>query len=107
MKMIQRPLHNIKLIDYKFIIGFSVFIIIFIALAIPASIRSSILEAISFVFSPQFIEVESSNSLNSTSIQTEQSVQNRYHILNVLKVSLWIMGAILLLGFLFKKSEDE
>ncbi|PGR00756.1 hypothetical protein COA24_12750 [Bacillus cereus] len=99
MKMIERPIYNIKQIDWGAVAWIGVFFIIPMTLWIfPAQAKMGLTEAITYLFSPNFY-TEATVSTNIVA-----SVQNKtYLILNIGKVIIWIWTLIIVLRFLFKK----
>ncbi|MDA2074291.1 hypothetical protein PDM84_30095 [Bacillus cereus] len=97
--MIERPIYNIKQIDWGAVAWIGVFFIIPMTLWIfPAQAKMGLTEAITYLFSPNFYtEVTVSTNIVA-------SVQNKtYLILNIGKVIIWIWTLIIVLRFLFKK----
>ncbi|MEB8675387.1 hypothetical protein P4H08_19060 [Bacillus cereus] len=99
MKLIERPIYNIKQIDWGAIGWIGVFFIVpMVVWVFPAQARMGLTEAITYLFSPSFYEepTVSTNIVNQMQNKT-------YLLLNIGKVIIWIWTLIIVLRFLFKK----
>lgn len=104
LKLIERPIYNIKMVDYK-----AIFFVIFIMSIMFSFILSmdqlyTIKTAIGYLFSPEFHSLvpDRSSILESEPMMT--SIENRlYGLLNIGKVIVWISTLSWIVYFLFKK----
>ncbi|HDR7001825.1 TPA: hypothetical protein QCW13_005064 [Bacillus cereus] len=102
MSLIERPIHNIKQIDWGAVVWIGVFFVIPMTFWVfPAQARMGLIEAITYLFSLDFY-TEPTVSTNIVS-----GMQNKtYLLLNIGKVILWIWTIIIVLRFLFKKPNE-
>lgn len=109
MRFYARPLYNIKNIDIKALIWVGLWVLFLGAVVIPSQIQIAFLEYVRFLFSFDFIEVESLSSepMSPFSSNLGQSFANRYELLNFSKVIIWILTASVLLVFLFKQPKTN
>lgn len=119
MILIERPVNNIKNlknlreVDIGALAFVSFFTIAFLSLIFGVSAVMGAIESLRFFFSFDFFEVQSVETL--TAVQTsplhtnfdEVSTNNVYRLLNISKVSLWVVTLLFLLYFLFKKPVNE
>lgn len=99
MRLIERPIYNIKQIDWGAVAWIGVFFVIPMTLWVfPAQARMGLIEAITYLFSLDFYK-EPTVSTNIVS-----RMQNKtYLLLNIGKVILWVWTIIIVLRFLFKQ----
>ncbi len=107
LNIIERPVQNIKNIDWA-VLGLSLFTMALICLwIIPVEIISGVKFSIGFLFSPEFYELkEISNDPFEPKLLIQQQ-NNLYQMFNIGKIIVWVMTPIMLLLFLFKKPGDS
>lgn len=107
--LLQRPIQNIKNVDFGAIgfVGFFMSLLLF--WVIPVEMLGAVDNAFSFMFSFQMLEPieiqKSSDPLIASSLFEDsrtQSLNQIYTFMNWSKVILWSMTIIFLIRFLFK-----
>lgn len=105
MKFIERPIYNIKNIEWGAIVWVGFWMTLLSAWVIPAEAQMGFVKSIKFLFSTNFYEVKEvsvPNDIIYSTTMLSQGLNNVYKLLNVGKVILWAMTIIMVLAFLFK-----
>ncbi|MGH0736105.1 hypothetical protein ACQVQ3_24475 [Bacillus cereus] len=98
MKIIKRPIQNIKQADWGVVIWMSAWTSLIALWVIPAQAYTSVGESISFLFSLDFYSAPTVSENILTNMQNKTT-----NLLNIGKVVFWFMTMALLFMFLFKK----
>ena len=102
MKLLERPLSNLKSINLKLIAFVGVFMAVILFAAIPKNALGDFGTGLQFMFSPGFYTpVE-----NNTTDLTTKTMNNIYQVMNFAKVIFWSMTFIGVIVFLFRKPAE-
>lgn len=114
MSFFQRPIQNIKQIDYKYVVWMTFWGLFLVFSLIPFAQLMTLGEALRFIFSFDFLPVEemkatvTSRGLSESIFDTHTLVKNRMYLtFNILKVLNWLFLLAFIIGFLFKKPKNE
>ncbi len=106
MKFFERPIFNIKSIEWGAIAWVGFWMILLLAWVLPAEAHLGLSESFKFLLSPTFFEIKEisvSNDIVSTTTMVSQGINNIYKLLNIGKIIFWVMTIIMILSFLFKE----
>ncbi|PHE64166.1 hypothetical protein COF68_04780 [Bacillus toyonensis] len=101
MDFMSRPIKNLKQLDWGAVIWMVAWTSLIAVWVLPAQARMGVSESISFLFSLDFYSEPS-----VTGNMLSQVQNNASNLLNIGKVVIWLMTAIMLAVFLFKKPKN-